>query len=98
MRMAAQQLVAYRAGHCLEIELTRLARHLGMKHHLKQQIAEFVLQVLHVAAFGRVGNLVGLFDGVRRNAREGLLPIPGAASRGPQTRHDGEQLAQPAGH
>ncbi len=39
------QLVAYRSGHRLEIELPRLARDLRVKHHLKQQIAQLVLQM-----------------------------------------------------
>src|ERR1700677_4807075 len=96
VRVPAQQLVAYRTGHRLEIEMLRLARDLRMKHHLKQQITELVLEVEHVAAFDGVGDFVSLFDGVRRNAREGLFPVPGAAIRGAQTRHDLEQLAHPA--
>ena len=95
MRVAAQQLVANRAGHRLEVEVLRLAGDLGVKNHLKQQIAQFILEVSQVAALDGVGDFVRLLDGVGRDARKGLLPVPGTAVRGPQPRHDGEQFAHP---
>ena len=58
-----------------------LARHLRMEHDLEQQIAELVLEVREVAALDRIGDLVRLLEGVGRDAREGLLAIPGAAVR-----------------
>ncbi len=95
MRVAANQLVADGAGNALEVELPRLAGHLRMKHHLEQQISQFILEMLRVAALDGIRHLVGLLDGVRRNAGKGLLPIPGAAVGGSQPRHDGEQFLQP---
>src|SRR6185312_9731275 len=97
MRMTPQQLVADGSGHRLEIELPRLAGDLRVEHHLKQQIAQFVLQVQGIAALDGGGDLVGLLDGVRRAAGGGLLPIPGTAVGGPQARHDGQQFLKP-GH
>ena len=96
MRVPAHQLVAYRPGHGLEVEMLRLGGNLCVKHHLKQQIAQLVLQMRHVAAFDGIRDFIGLFDGVRRNAREGLLPIPGATIGGAQAHHDGQQFTHPA--
>ena len=95
VRVAPQQLVANGPGHRLEIELPRLARDLRVKHHLKQEIAEFVAQVAHVAAFHCVRDFIRLLDGVRRDGREGLRPIPWATVRGAQALHDAEQFADP---
>ena len=57
-------------------------RHPCMEDHLQQQVAELVLQVVHVAAVDRVGDFVGFFDRVRRDAREILREIPRAATVG----------------
>src|SRR5580704_5801681 len=69
-----------------------------MKYHLKQQIAELVLELAHVAALDGVGNLIGLFDGVGRDAGKGLLAIPGTAVGRAQACHDCKQLAQAVAH
>ena len=98
VRMPALQLVADRRGDGVEIELTALARHLRMKHHLEQQIPQLVLEVRHVAAIDRIGDLVSLFDRVGRDAGEILLDVPRTARRGiAQARHDREQPLQPHG-
>ena len=81
VRVAPHQLVADRRSHRLEIELARLAGDLRVKHHLEQQIAQLFLEMLEVSSLDGVGNLVRLLDRVGRNAREGLLPIPRAATR-----------------
>ena len=94
MRVTAQQLVAYRTGHRIEVEMTGLMRHLRMKDHLEQQVPQFVLQMLHVAAFRGVGHLVCFLDGVGRDGRECLLPVPRAPIGGAQALHDGEEFPQ----
>ncbi len=63
-----------------------------MEHHLEQQISQFVLEACHVAALDRIGDFVGFLDGIGRDAREGLLPIPRAAVGRAQPRHDREQF------
>ena len=60
-----------------------------MKSNLEQQIPKFIPEAVKIFAGDGVSNLVGLFDGVRRDARKILLLIPGAAARRvPQLRHD----------
>ena len=93
VRMPAFHLVGDRFDHVGECESSPgLLGHARMEHDLKQQVAEFVAQVVHVATVDRVGNLVGFLDRVRRDRREGLLHVPWTASlRVAQARHDVEQ-------
>jgi hypothetical protein len=53
-----------------------------MEHDLKQEIAEFLTQVIEIAARDRVNDFVGFLNGVGSNGREILLEIPGAAAVG----------------
>jgi hypothetical protein len=88
----ADQLVADAFDHPGEVEVTGLARHLGVVDHLEQQIAELLAQVVHVAAGDGVVDLVRLLDGVGGNRLEALLEIPGTAAIGiAQPRHDVEE-------
>ena len=62
-----------------------------MKHDLKQEVAEFVPEIVHVVTIDRVCHLIGLFDRIRRNTCERLLNVPGAATLGlPEPTHDFE--------
>ena len=96
MRMPARHLVADRIDHVGERERALLLRHPRVEHHLQQQVAEFVLEVAHVAAIDRVGDFVGFLDGVRRDGREALLDVPRTAGlRIAQCGHDLEQALDP---
>jgi len=77
-------------------EVARLGGHLGIKEHLQEQIAELVLQVWPGAAFDGVEDLVGLFEGMLLDGVEGLLAVPGTASRPAQARHDGDSFGEGA--
>ena len=97
--MTAQHLVGNRRGNILEGEEPGLFGHPGMKNHLKQQIAEFVLERCPVPARNRVGDLVRLFDRVGCNRREILLAIPGTAALGiAQPSHDREEPVERTCH
>jgi hypothetical protein len=92
MRMPADHLSRDRLDHVAERKRILFFGHAGMKHHLQQQIAEFVPQIVQIAARDGVGNLIGFLDGVGRDARKILFEIPRAAgARGSQHRHDLEQ-------
>ena len=63
-----------------------------MKHHLEQEIAEFVAQIAEIAAGDGVGHFIGFLDGVRCDGRKILLEVPRAAAAGrSQRRHDLDQ-------
>ena len=90
--MPPDHLARDRLDHVAERERVLLLRHAGVKHHLQQEIAEFVAQIVEIAARDGVGDLVGFLDGVGRDGRKILLEIPRAAGAGrAQRRHDLEQ-------
>ncbi len=98
VRMTADQLLGDRLHHVAERERALLLGHAGVEHDLQQQVAQFVLQVVEVAAADRVGHLVGFLDGVGRDGREILLEVPRAAAAGrAQRRHDLDQPGDVAG-
>jgi len=68
-----------------------------MKHDLKEEIAEFVAEVVQVTARDGVGHLIGLLDRVGRDGGEGLFAVPGAAAGLAQARHDGEKALDGCG-
>ena len=56
---------------------------------LEQEIAQFITQVVEVAARNGIGDLVSLLDRVRSDGFERLLEVPRAARDGrAQRRHD----------
>ena len=79
MRMPPDQLLGDRLHHVAEIERALLLGHAGVEHDLQQQVAQFVAQVVEIAALDRVGDLVGFLDRVGRDGREVLLQVPRAA-------------------
>ncbi len=94
MGVAADQLVGDGAGDVVEGESVGFLGHAGMEDHLQQQIAKLVAQRGHVPPVDRVGDLVGLFDGVGRDGGEVLLQVPGAAVlRVAQAAHDRQEFA-----
>ena len=76
MRVAADHLLGNGFDYIVEVEVTGLLRHLRIENDLKHQIAEFVLQFRHIPLRNRLCNLIGFFDGVRRDRIEILLEIP----------------------
>ena len=77
--MPADHLFADDRRNVVEIELTGLVSHLGVKNDLKQQVAQLVAQRVHVVAGYGIGNFVGLFDRVRRDTGKVLFDVPWTA-------------------
>jgi hypothetical protein len=89
MRMPPQQFFAYGLHHIAKIERRLFLRQARVKDDLKQQIAEFLPQIAHIATGYRVGDLVGFLNCIRSDALEALLKIPRTAGFGrPQRGHD----------
>ena len=92
MRMPADHLVRDRGRHLVEIEQPGLLGHAGMVDHLQQEVAQLALEVRQIAPRDRIGDLVGLLDGIACDAREILLEVPRTAALGiAQPRHHLEQ-------
>ena len=92
MRMPSDHLAGNRLDHVAEGERVLFLRHPGMEHHLQQEVAEFVTQIIEIATCNGVDDFVGFLDGVGSNGREILFEIPGTAAAGrSQRRHDFEQ-------
>jgi hypothetical protein len=92
MRMPPDHLARDRLDDVAECECISLLGHPGVKHHLKQEIAELLPEIVEIAARDGIGDLVGFLDGVGSDARKILFEVPGATAAGrPQRRHDFEQ-------
>jgi hypothetical protein len=92
MRVAPDHLGGDGLDHVGKGEGALLLRHPGVIDDLKQEVAELVLEVDEITACDRVGDLIGLLDGIGRDRREILFQIPWAAGAGrAQRRHDLDQ-------
>ena len=89
VRVPTDQLVADSRRHVVEVEpVSRLARQLGVEHHLEEQVAELLLQVrggrpgpahgLPRQPLDGLHHLAGLLHQVGNQAPVGLLGVPRA--------------------
>ena len=62
--------------HLLKIACSALLEQEREEVDLEEEVAELVEQLLVVAGERRVGDLVGLLDGVRHDRARGLLAVP----------------------
>jgi hypothetical protein len=53
-----------------------------MIDYLQQEIAEFIPEIVEIAARDGVGHLIGFLDGVGRDGRKILLEVPWTAAAG----------------
>jgi hypothetical protein len=96
MRMPPHQLVVQMVQHIGNGEMALVGRHLRIKQHLQQQVAQLLGQVRKVAPLNGVEDLVGLFQRVFADGIEGLFAVPRAAAGSPQPRHDLDRLLKQA--
>jgi hypothetical protein len=76
--MAADELLAHVLGDLREVPGAALLHEERQEVHLEEDVAELVEQLGVVALVRRVGELVGLLDGVRDDRALVLLAVPGA--------------------
>jgi hypothetical protein len=88
VRMAAHQLAVQMVQHIRHGEMAFVGRHLGIKQHLQQQIAQLLGQMRKIAPLNGVEDLVGLLQRVFADGIEGLFAVPRAAVGSAQPRHD----------
>src|SRR5262249_42769812 len=92
VRVAPHQLGGETFDHISKVECALLLRHPGMENDLKQEIAEFITQVVEITSRDGVGDFICLLDGIGGDRLECLLQVPGAPRAGrAQRRHDLEQ-------
>ena len=92
MRVATLQLVADGGANVVEIKAPFFLSHLGVEHHLEQQVAKFTAQVVKIFASDGIEYFVGFFQRVGGDGAERLLFIPRAAVfRVTQALHNTEQ-------
>lgn len=92
MGMTALQFVADGSADIIKIEAAFFLRHLRVKHHLKQQVAQFAAQIVKILTRNRIQYFISFFKRIGRNAGKGLLFIPRAAAfRVSQALHDIQQ-------
>lgn len=83
------------ASDIVEVKAPLFLRHLRVKHHLEQQIAQRVAQIVKVGAVDCVDHFIGFFEGIRRDSGKGLLVILGTALfRIAQGFHDAQQAIE----
>ena len=93
--MARFHLVGNGASDIGEGKQAAFLCHAGMEHDLQQQIAKLLTQLVHRTALYRIDNLVGFFDGIRRDAPEILRQIPFASLLWiTQTGHDFQETIE----
>src|SRR5579883_3167646 len=88
MRMAANQLIANRFGDISQIKATIPLLDRRLKNHLKQQIAKFVAMCCWIVFIDRLQHLISFFDQIVFESNQGLLAVPGTASRRKQALHN----------
>src|SRR5262249_19160546 len=98
MGMAAQHLLGDGTGHVVEGEEPRFLGHARVEYHLKEKVAELILETGRIAALARLGHLIRLLDRIWGDGVKVLFAIPGAAARGiTQLRHHLEEARQGGG-
>ena len=99
MRMARLHFVGDATCDVFEGKISGFLGHARMEHDLEKQITEFAAQIVHVAAFDGVGDLVGFFDRIRCNGGKVLRRVPFTAADGiTKAGHDAEQAVGLIGH
>ena len=88
VRVPVDHLVAEPREQVSHRELTALGADLGVKHHLKEHIAEAPRTPVDVTGLDRLEDFVRFFDQVGLERRPRLLAIPGTTRRSAQTVHD----------
>ena len=94
MGVPAHQFLGDAKGDGVEGKAALLLGDLGVKHHLQQQVAEFLAQVGVVRGVDGGGDLVGLFQQAGAQRGVGLFLVPGTAVGGAQRSDDGAQLVE----
>ena len=86
--VTVDQLFTHTVGSIGQIKVTGFLFHLGVKHHLKQHVAQFFFQVIDAALINGFYHLVGFLQKIATGAFVGLLGIPGTSTGCAQNCHE----------
>ncbi len=92
MRMPVNQLVTERIGHIAKIESALFLAQFREEHHVQQQVAQLLLDTLHVVVRNGIGQFERLFDRVAAQRIESLFAVPRTVS--PQSVHHLQQASR----
>jgi len=94
VRMAVYQFVAQGVSHIRIVERPGFLTQLGVEHHMQQQVAQLLLDPLHIVVGDGIGQFIRLLDRIAPQRVERLLAIPRAlaAQRGHHVEQAGRSL------
>ena len=76
--MAVDEFVAQRIGHVGKVERALLLAQFRVEDHVEQQVAQLLLDALHVVVENCIGQFVGLLNRVAPQRIECLFAVPRA--------------------
>ena len=79
MRMPPDHFLGNGVSDITNIKRIMFRCHLAVEHDLEKQVAQFLLEVRHVATLNRISDLVSLLNRIGCDCREILLEVPCAA-------------------
>src|SRR6185436_2959037 len=79
MRMAAYQFLHQQSTDSLKIKRASLSSHLTVKHHLQQQVSQFLGHFVVVTGLNGVNQFIHFLDGMPSQGHVVLLAVPWAA-------------------
>ncbi len=94
MRMTTHHLLVHVSRNIIDGKQARVSGNLALQNHLKQNIAQLLPQVSHIAGFDGVDGFVSLFNHVVRDGSVRLLAVPRASVRRAQCRNRGHKLIE----
>ena len=92
MWMPPDQFVSYPGNDAGNVESTCFAGDISVKQHLKEEIAQLLLEFCGVAPLDGVENLVSFLNEIAAKCLVSLLAIPRTAAGCPESRLDRDQF------
>jgi hypothetical protein len=89
--MPANQFLAEALQDVGHGELVALTGHLAVEHHLEQEVAQLLAQMVEAPLVDRLDHLVRFLDQVGLERIACLLSVPWATAFASQASHDGKQ-------
>ena len=97
MWMPRDHLIRHCVSDIIKTKESRFLGHLGVKDGLEQEITKLTFELVPCLTLNRVGDLIGLLDGIGGDGGESLFDIPRTACFGvAQGAHDRAEAREAA--